>query len=106
MALVDALIATPRTAERANRGVVRYGQLLAPGFHEGSTENRPPELTIEAIAGGIFELCLAYTAQGHARELTELGPWMTYFALAPFVGTEVAGRVATEGPGKPTDPRS
>jgi AcrR family transcriptional regulator len=96
MALVDALIATPRTAELANRGIVRYGQLLAPGFDEASTENGPPQLTIEAIAGGIFELCLTYTAQGHVRELTELAPWVIYFALAPFVGTEVAGRVATE----------
>jgi AcrR family transcriptional regulator len=96
MALVDALIATPRTAERANRGIVGYGDLLAPGFREASTENGPPELTIEAIAGGIFELCLTYTAQGHVRELTELAPWVIYLALAPFVGPEVAGQVATE----------
>lgn len=53
-------------------------------------------MTIEAIAGGIFELCLTYTVQGHVAELTELAPWVTYFALAPFVGTEVAGRVASE----------
>jgi AcrR family transcriptional regulator len=96
MALVDALIATPRTAERANKGILGYGQLLAPGFEETSNREKPPEATIEAIAGGIFELCLTYTAQGHARELTELTPWVTYFALAPFVGTEEAGRVATE----------
>src|SRR6202011_2084423 len=49
MALVDALIATPRTAERANKGIVRYGQLLAPGFEETPTENGPPELTIEPV---------------------------------------------------------
>jgi AcrR family transcriptional regulator len=96
LALVDALIATPRTTERANKSIAQYGQLLAPGFAEAPTENGPPEITIEAIAGGIFELCLTYTAQGHVGELTELAPWVIYFALAPFLGTEAAGRLACE----------
>jgi AcrR family transcriptional regulator len=96
MALVDALIATPRTAERSNKGIVRYAELLAPGFEEAPEASKPPAVTIEAIAGGIFELCLTYTVQGHAAELTELAPWVTYFALAPFVGPELAGRVASE----------
>jgi AcrR family transcriptional regulator len=96
MALVDALIATPRTAERSSKGIVRYAELLAPGFDEAPEASKPPAVTIEAIAGGIFELCLAYTAQGHVAELTELAPWVTYFALAPFVGPDVAGRVASE----------
>jgi AcrR family transcriptional regulator len=96
MALVDALIASPRTAERSNKGIVRYAELLTHGFDEVPDGLKPPAATIEAIAGGIFELCLAYTVQGHVAELTELAPWMIYFALAPFVGTEVAGRVACE----------
>jgi AcrR family transcriptional regulator len=96
LALVDALIATPRTAERANKGILQYLELLAPGFDEAPDASKPPAVTIEAIAGGIFELCLTYTVQGHVGELTELAPWVIYFALAPFVGTEVAGRVACE----------
>ena len=95
-ALVDALIATPRTAERSNKGIVRYAELLTPGFEEAPDGGKPPEVTIEAIAGGIFELCLAYTVQGHADRLTELAPWVTYLALAPFVGPERAGLVAAE----------
>jgi AcrR family transcriptional regulator len=96
MALVDALIATPRTADRANKGILRYCELLAPGFEETTGSERPPELTIEAIAGGIFELCLAYTAQGHTQQLTELTPYVVYLALAPFIGAEDAARVASE----------
>jgi AcrR family transcriptional regulator len=97
VALVDALIATPRTADRASKGILRYAQLLAPGFDEHQEEPRPPAVAIEAIAGGIFELCLAYAVQGHVERLTELAPWVTYFALAPFVGRERAAGVATEG---------
>jgi hypothetical protein len=55
-------------------------------------------VTTEAIAGGIFELCLTYTVQGHIGDLTELAPWVIYFALAPFVGTEAAGLIACERP--------
>jgi AcrR family transcriptional regulator len=98
MALVDALIATPRTADRASKGIVQYLELLAPGFDEAPKASKPPEVALEAIAGGIFELCLTYTAQGHTSELTELAPWVIYFALAPFVGTGVAGLVACENP--------
>ncbi len=96
MALLDALIATPRTAERANKGILRYCELLTPGFEETASGETPPELTVEAIAGGIFELCLAYTAQGHTQQLTELTPYVVYLALAPFIGAEEAGRVASE----------
>ena len=98
MALVDALIATPRTAERANKGNVQYLELLAPGFDEAPEASKPPVVSIEAIAGGIQELCLTYTVQGHAGQLTELAPWVIYFALAPFIGPEAAGRVACEQP--------
>jgi hypothetical protein len=86
-----ALGAEPGSRRQA--AAANAGDIDRPLFVKG-----PPELTIEAIAVGIFELCLTYTAQGHVRELTELAPWMIYFALAPFVGPELAARVATERP--------
>jgi len=96
MALFDALIATPRTAERSNKGMAPYVELLAPGLEQAPARKRPAPVVIEAIAGGIFELCLSYTALGHVDELSELVPWAVYFALAPFVGAKKAARVATE----------
>lgn len=53
-------------------------------------------VTIEAIAGGIFELCLHYALQGRIRELPELTASATYIALAPFLGPEEAARIATD----------
>jgi AcrR family transcriptional regulator len=96
IALVDALTATRRTADRATRGVTAYAQMLVPGLDEAPERMRPPAVTIEAIAGGIFELCLTYALQGRTGELHELLPRATYFALAPFVGSEQAGHVAAE----------
>jgi AcrR family transcriptional regulator len=96
MALVEALIATPQTAESASRGTTPYAQMLLPGLEETSAGDRPPAVTIEAIAGGVSELCFSYALQRRITELSELVPRATYFALAPFVGAEAAGRIATE----------
>jgi AcrR family transcriptional regulator len=96
LALVDALIATSRTAEHARKGFSAYAHLLVPGLEHAPERGAPPAVTIEAIAGGVFELCLTYTLQGRADELSELLGHTTYFALAPFIGAEEAGRVAIE----------
>jgi AcrR family transcriptional regulator len=97
MALVDALTATAQTAQRSHRGTTSYAQMLLPGFEESPVQHGSRQLTIEAIAGGIFELCFGYALQRRTSELSELVPRATYFALAPFVGAEQAARIATEG---------
>lgn len=96
LSLVEALTATRRTAERATDGVATYAEMLIPGA-ERATEDLalPPAVTIEAIAGGLFELCLTYALMGHTASLPELLPRATYFALAPFIGPEQAGHIAT-----------
>jgi AcrR family transcriptional regulator len=96
LALVDALIATRRSAERSRRGVGSYAQMLLPGLEQARNGSRPPAVTIEAITGGIFELCSSYARRGRIAELSELVPRTTYFALAPFIGADEAAQVATE----------
>jgi AcrR family transcriptional regulator len=96
LALVDARIATDRTAERASRGVSAYAQLLLPGLESAGGNDGPPAVAVEAIVGGIFELCISYTLKHRTEALSELLPRATYFALAPFLGAEEAGRLAVE----------
>jgi AcrR family transcriptional regulator len=95
LALVEALTATRHTAERAADGVASYAGMLIPGAEQATDLVLPPAVTIEAIAGGLFELCLTYTLLGHIERLWELLPRATYFALAPFIGSEQAWDVAT-----------
>ena len=90
IALLDALIATPRTAERSTVGMDAFARMLVPGLDEAPGESPPPSVTIEAITGGIFDLCLHYALQGRIGELPELTPSATYIALAPFLGGEQA----------------
>jgi AcrR family transcriptional regulator len=94
LALVDVQAASARATERAGRGVSAYAGMLAPGFAEAPREQRPPHITAEAIAGGLFELCLHHALQRRMHELPLMVPRATYFALAPFIGAETAGRVA------------
>jgi AcrR family transcriptional regulator len=94
MALVDAAAATERVTERASKGVSAYAQMLLPGFAEAPAHLGPSTITIEAITGGLFELCLHHALQRRMHELPLLVPRATYFALAPFVGAAAAGELA------------
>jgi AcrR family transcriptional regulator len=102
IALLDAMIATPRTAARARIGVGAFARLLVPGA-ELTHGQVPPAVTVDAIAGGLFELALQYALEGRIAELPELVPTATYIALTPFVGGEEAAQIAT---GRPAKPRS
>jgi AcrR family transcriptional regulator len=93
IALIDALTATPHTAERSKEGVGAFAQMLVPGL-EQKHGLAPPAVTVEAIAGGVVDLCLHYALDGRIRELPELVPSATYVALAPFLGGEEAARIA------------
>jgi AcrR family transcriptional regulator len=97
LALIEALCATSRSAERSYLGVGAFADLLVPGVEALPGGARLPATTIEAITGGIFELCLQYCAEGRIAELPRLGPSATYFALAPFLGGEQAAQIALAG---------
>jgi AcrR family transcriptional regulator len=95
VALVDALIATDRTSERSQAGVSAFARMLVPGLEEAPGQSPLAPVTVEAIAGGIFELCLHYAFERRVRELPELTASATYIALAPFIGSRKAARLAT-----------
>jgi AcrR family transcriptional regulator len=96
LALLHMLIATPRTAERANAGISEYLSVLEPGFEETSEHRRPPAITVEAIGGGLFELMYHYVMRDRVHEMPMATTHATYIALAPFIGPEQAAKVACE----------
>ncbi len=96
MAMIDVLAATERTTARAFKGAIPYAQMLHPG-PGGHTPGglRVPDVTVQAIGGGLFELMLHHALQRRMPELPVMVPRATYFALAPFIGAQAAGEVAT-----------
>jgi AcrR family transcriptional regulator len=97
VALVDALVATSRTAERSNAGVSAFAQMLLPAEDAAPGSRMPSDVMINAITGGIFRLCVQYALEDRIGELPELTVPATYIALAPFIGSEEAARVARVG---------
>ena len=65
-------------------------------MQKAPTGGGPPEVRVEAVIGGLFELCLTYTLRKRVAALPGLVCSATYFALAPFIGAQEAARVATE----------
>lgn len=98
VALVDALIATTRSAERSQVSVRAFAQMLVPRGDRTDDRVASTAVTVEAIAGGVFDLCLHYALEGRIRELGELAAPATYLALAPFLGGKQAALIATERP--------
>jgi AcrR family transcriptional regulator len=98
IALVDALIATTRSAERSKVSVRAFAQMLVPGVDSAEVELTAPEVKVEAIAGGVFDLCLHYALEERIRELRELTVPATYIALAPFIGGKQAALIAQNSP--------
>ncbi len=96
LSLMGTGVATPRAYEISNRGVAAYARLLTPGFEEAPKRKRPPQITVDAITGGLQEMFLHYAAQGRIEDLPELTADATYVALAPFIGAEAAAQVAVE----------
>jgi AcrR family transcriptional regulator len=96
LSLVDVLTATSRTAGRGREGIAAYAEMLAPGTEAATNLMLSPVVTIEAIVGGLFELCLTYALLGRIEQLPELLPRATFFALAPFIGSEPAWRIAMD----------
>jgi AcrR family transcriptional regulator len=95
MSLVDSLTASPHTARRSDAGVTSFARMLIPGLERTNADTPAPAVTIEAIAAGVFELCLDRALRDRIGELPRLSGLATYFALAPFIGDEQAAAVAT-----------
>ena len=65
--------------------------LVGPAYEDGL---RPHELQLEASAGAIYGVLFEGVRSGHTADLPRLAPFLTYFALAPFIGAEEACDVA------------
>lgn len=90
---VDIYGAGPTAIAKRNQiGRQIIGALMGPAGEAGVS---PTDLMLEASAGAIYGITFEGVWRGKTAELPRLAPFLTYFALAPFVGAEAACDVAT-----------
>jgi hypothetical protein len=92
---------TSRALGMRRDGIARHRRLLAyiADALAAGREERPhgaelPQLTEQALAGGLTSLVAERIARGRAAELPALAPEAIQFALTPYLGREEARRVA------------
>lgn len=94
LCLVESVAVGEGMASRRERTVGRLVELLRLGREQRSGGRQPGEGIEEALAGGIITLISRRVVAGEADQLEGFAPGIVEFALAPFVGIEVAGEVA------------
>ncbi|HTR72474.1 MAG TPA: TetR/AcrR family transcriptional regulator [Solirubrobacteraceae bacterium] len=90
LACVDVMIAYPHMAKRANVANHFYAGLLDLRIVPDAPADGPTPVAGEAIVGGVFELLHDYVLHGRTSELPQLGEYVAYIALAPFMGATEA----------------
>jgi hypothetical protein len=79
-------------ASRDEIGRNIVGALVGPALEAGINA---PDLVIEASAGAVYGVLFEGIWKGKTADLPRLAPYLTYLALAPFIGAEEACDVAT-----------
>jgi AcrR family transcriptional regulator len=91
--LVGVYAAGPEaTASRDDNGAQIVATLLKPAT---ATQIAVDDLVVEATVGAILAILFEAISNGRTADLPRLAPYLTYFALAPFLGAEEACEVAT-----------
>jgi AcrR family transcriptional regulator len=89
---VDIYGAGPEAiAAKDSAGVMLVANLVGPAREDGLEAS---ELAIQASAGAVYGVLFEGVRSGHTADLPRLAPFLTYFALAPFIGAEEACDVA------------
>ncbi len=98
-----AQVLTNEALAQGEQGLVRRERLLAylgerlrPGREERDGEPPLPEITEQAMTGGVLALVGQRLDRGGVEELPALAPEAVQFVLTPYLGAEEARRIAAE----------
>jgi hypothetical protein len=90
----EAIAAGPDGVARYRRLTTYIAESFAPGRDAGPAGDEPPQVTEQALAGGLLGLVAERLTAGKAAELPALATEAIEFTLTPYLGTEEASRIA------------
>jgi AcrR family transcriptional regulator len=94
LGVVATLAAGPAALDRLDGGMKTFESFLDPGY-ERAPAAKP--IFSEAIAGAVFALMYEQILRRGAERLPELLSFLSFIALAPFIGANEAQTVANNG---------
>ena len=99
--LVESLAASGRVSQRRAQALTQLANLVDEGRHTKPVSHQPPQLTAEAVLGGVFAVVHTHVIQEREAPLTDLlGSLMSIITL-PYFGATVAGQELS----RPAPPR-
>lgn len=94
--IVEALSAGPAAVERYERSIQAFVPLFQLGREVSAKGAELPETLEETIVGGIFWILYQRIIMGQVEQIEGLLDELVEFSLTPYLGAEVAKRVAAE----------
>ncbi|HEX6687444.1 MAG TPA: hypothetical protein VF085_02130 [Solirubrobacterales bacterium] len=96
----EALAAGADGIARHRRLLAYLAEGLAPGRELRAEGPALPDVTEQAMAGGLVSLVAERLTRDRLAELPDLAPEAIQFALTPYVGAAEAKRIAAAGKGR------
>ncbi|TMC55645.1 MAG: TetR/AcrR family transcriptional regulator [Chloroflexi bacterium] len=91
--IVEVLAAGPRAIELRDASLRSFQTYFDVSRPEVPEHGAPP-IMAEATIGGIYEVMYRRIVTDGPETLAGLHPWLTYLALAPFVGPKAAAKAS------------
>jgi AcrR family transcriptional regulator len=88
--VVEALGAGPRVLERRAQVLQDLARMIDQGRSLADVAHEPPEVTAEAIAGGIFAVLHTRVVEGDGGPFTDLLGSLMSMVVLPYLGAEAA----------------
>jgi AcrR family transcriptional regulator len=86
LGLLAAYAVSPAAAQRVDDSRTAFTIFLQEGYRHEQTISEPSALTLEAIAGGVFEIFYRDAREHASSDTAGLLPHVAYLCLTPFMG--------------------
>lgn len=96
LCFVESQTAGPAVAERFRQTIYGFVPMLERGRAERTSKRPLPDSTETSLIGALATLASRTILSGDATRLSDLLPDFIEFAMTPYLGTDVAHRLAVE----------
>ena len=95
--IVEVFAAGPKAVERRTAVMRAFAQLIRKAAEDcGDRSRQPPNLIVETIVGGVYEVVYSRVVAGESANVGELQQDLAYSMMVPYLGRVAAAREAAK----------